>query len=129
MEPFSASAFFAVVAPYLVTIVVALIGWGLTELTRFIRSKTNNERIIGVMSVIRELVDGTVADLENTVRPMLSDGRLSKEEAAELKSTAVLRVRSQLPKMVENQSKLFTDDVLAYINDQVEQSVTEIRNN
>lgn len=117
------SAILAQLTPYIITAVVAIIGWGLTEIARWIRSKTHNEKVFNMMSIIDDIVRTTVVDLEKTVRPALGDGKLSKEEAENIKNQAIESIKKQLPKHLTSQTKLLTSDLSSYISSKIEQAV------
>jgi hypothetical protein len=98
------------ILPLVGTIVVALIGWGLTELTRWIRAKTGNERLGSAMEQLSLAVMISVKEIEQNARPLLSDGKLTDEEKQKLKNMAIEKIKSRLtPTMTKELSKNLVD--------------------
>lgn len=118
------STILAQLIPYIVTAVVAIGGWLLTEFARWVRSKIHNEKTFNMIAIIDDIVRSTVIDLEKTVRPALSDGKLTKEEGENIKNKAIELIKKQLPKHLSNgQTSLLTSDITAYISSKIEQAV------
>ena len=122
MEDFAAQMM-AIVVPAGVAIIGSLIAWGLKELNTFIRSKTKNEAIQGAMDQISEVTLSVVHDLEKTTRKAAEDGRLTPEEAKELRQVAVAKVKTMAPKAVTVATKGGMDYMDDYIGGKVEQMV------
>ena len=118
--------------PVLGTILAGLLSWGLAELAKFIRVKTRNENTREALLSICDLVDTTVAELEQTMVPVLkqktADGKLTAGEAEELKATAVDKIRSQLPAAMETAARLSVNSINRFIEANVERAVLNSKN-
>lgn len=115
------------ILPIVGTIVVALVGWGLTELTRWIRAKTGNERLANAMDQLGMAVMVSVRELEQTARPLLSDGKLTDSEKARLKAKAIETVRSRLTPAMTKELKKNLVDLNEWIGGQVEAEVMTMK--
>lgn len=114
------------ILPLVGTIVVALLGWGLTELTRWVRAKTGNEKLVTAMEQLGFAVMVSVKEIEQNARPMLADGKLSDEEKQKLKAMAISKVRERLTPALTKQLKKNLVDLNEWIGGQVESEVLDL---
>ena len=122
MEDF-AEKMMAILVPAGVAVVGSLIAWGLKELNGYIRSKTKNEAINNAMGQISEITLSVVNDLEKTARKAAEDGKLTPEEADELRRMAIAKVKTMAPTAITVANKAgmaYMDD---FIGGKVEQMV------
>jgi len=113
-------------APIVTSIVVALVAWGLAELSRLIRQRTKNEKISSAFDHISSAVMTSVMDLEQTARKVLRDGKLSQAEARKLKTMAIKNVKNRLPPAVLDVVKRELKDLDDWIGAEVEAALYEI---
>lgn len=109
--------------PILTSIVIGLIGWGLTELSKYIRQKTKNERLTAAFDAIAEAAFVSVQELEQTARPLLKDGKLDEEDKATLKAQAIDKVKSRISPAILKEAEKNLMDVDDWIGGQVEATV------
>lgn len=113
--------------PILASLLLALLSWGATELTRWVRSKTKNERVAAATEILSRTVVDTVKELEQTVRPMLSDGRLSPEEGNAIKTRARDLINSKLTPVTLDLVKSNVGDLETWISGKIEASVYDMK--
>src|SRR5688500_6924036 len=65
--------------------------------SKWLRESSSGAKGLKVIAIFTELARSAVAELEVTARPMLSDGRLTKEEGMKLKVQALDVLRKQAP--------------------------------
>jgi hypothetical protein len=128
-------AFFAVFvssfAPVLGTIMTGLVSWGAIEITKYIRTKTKNEAAHNAISQICHTVETTVVELNQTMVPAMqkaaTDGKITKEEAEELKDLAMERINNQIPIAMKQTANLAVNSVSALISGEIEKAVGEAK--
>lgn len=114
----------AIVVPAAVTVVGALVSWGLAELTRYIRMRTKSEAAERAMQQITELANNVVQELEVSARARSADRKLTAEEGRQLKDEAVRRIKRQLPDAVEAAARGGVNDLRSFLGGKVEEAVT-----
>lgn len=119
----------AVLTPIFVSVIGLLASWGLAELSRFIRSRTDNEIVKGAIATLGEVVETTVRELGQTVKAAGADGKFTAEEKAAIKNQAITHVRSQLPAAVQKNALKAVNDLEKYINSRIERSYAETYKN
>lgn len=112
-----------IVAPALTTVVGLLVAWGLAELRKFLKTKTDNETVTQAFDQLSNVVQTTVVSLNQTFSRALADGKLSDPEKAEIKKMAVERVKSQIPKVTKKVLVRAITDLERHIDDQIETAV------
>lgn len=79
--------------PYIVSALVAVLGWAGKKLWGAAMAKISNERVASALSVLGTKAGTVVESLEQTLRPELAkateDGKLTAEEAKELAKLAL----------------------------------------
>lgn len=118
-------------APVLGTIAMGLVSWGAVEITKYIRTKTKNEMAHNAISQICQTVQTTVAELNQTMVPAMQkaavDGKITKEEAGELKDLAMERINNQIPAAIKQAAKLAVNSVSVLIEAEIEKTVGEAK--
>ena len=126
-----AAIFINTLAPVFATVISGLVSWGLLELSKYVRTKTKNEAINDAMSHICHTVDTTVKDLAQTtvkeLKAASADGRLSKEDAMRIKTTAATRVRSQVNDKIQKTAAKGVTSLSDMIEAKVEKAVLELK--
>ena len=128
-------AFFAIFvnsfAPVLGTVVTGLVSWGIIELTKYVKTKTKNEMANNAVSQICQTVKTTVAELNQTIVPEMqkaaTDGKITKDEARNLKNTAIEKINKQIPGAIEQAALLSVNSVSALIEAEIEKAVGETK--
>ena len=126
-----AAIFINTLAPVFATVISGLVSWGLLELSKYVRTKTKNEAINDAMSHICHTVDTTVKDLAQTtvkeLKAASADGRLSKEDAMRIKTTAATRVRSQVNDKIQKTAAKGVTSLSDMIEAKIEKAVLELK--
>lgn len=115
-----------VLLPIIGVIASALVPILLKYLVSWLKAKTDNEKLQGALDQLNDIVYTTVMDLEQTVRKALSDGKLTDSEKAQIKSLAMSKVQTQLPKFIADQVKIGVKDLEAYISSKIEMMVGQM---
>jgi len=83
-----------------VAVVTALVSWASLSIKRLIDAKVANAQLAGVLDRLNAAVWAAVLETQQTLRPALAaktrDGKLSREDAAELARLACDRARQLL---------------------------------
>lgn len=89
------------VVPALVTVLGPLAIWALGQLAAFLRAKSSESKVFGVLSVVTEAANSVVAELNVTLKPQLqaalADGVLTQAEKDQLKAAALAVLKTKLP--------------------------------
>lgn len=89
------------VVPALVTVLGPLAIWALGQLGAFLKSKSSESKVLGVLSVVTEAANSVVAELNATLKPQLqaalADGVLTQAEKDQLKKAALDVLKTKLP--------------------------------
>jgi hypothetical protein len=114
-----------ILTPLLATLLVTLVSWGVFELKKFVKAKTDNQLMWNAADAIGEAANATVAELNATLKKELEkDGGLSKENAAEIKAVAVRQVKAMLSTQATKVASKVIVDLDGYIAGKVEEGVT-----
>jgi len=113
------------------TILTALVFWGLFELTRYVKTKTKNEAVNDAVLHVCDTVETTVRELEQTLVPQIkkaaADGKISGEEARELKEVALRKVKDQIPEKIAKTAEMAVNSVDKLIRAKIENAVFELK--
>lgn len=89
------------VVPALVTVLGPLAIYALQQLAVFLKSKSSESKVLGVLSVVTEAAHSVVAELNVTLKPQLqaalADGVLTDLEKKQLKEAALTVLKTKLP--------------------------------
>ena len=114
-------------APIFALVISALVSWGLAELSRYIRSKTKNENALKAMEDISALVRTTVSEVGQTFQKASADGKITREEALSMKTLAILKVKDQIPPLVEKHALLAVNNLNDFIAARIEREVVKLK--
>jgi hypothetical protein len=121
------SLFMNAILPVLGTILSGLVTWGAAAGTNYVRQKTKNEAAVNAMERISHTAQTVVDNLNQTLVPAMKeaaeDGRLSSDDIARLKNTALNNVKSQVPEAVQTAATLAVNSVRDLISAKIEQAV------
>lgn len=89
------------VVPALITVLGPLVIWALSQLAAFLKAKSAESKVLGVLSVVTEAANSVVAELNATLKPQLqaalADGVLTQAEKDRLKTAALDVLKTKLP--------------------------------
>jgi hypothetical protein len=92
------SAILIKLLPYIVSLIVGVVGWALKKLWAKWLAKISNERIASALDALGSKAGTVVEALEQTLRPQLakatSDGKLTADEAKAMAKAALDRLLS-----------------------------------
>ena len=112
-------------APILVTVVTALVSWGLAEASRYIRARTNNENALMAMEDISALTRTVVSEVGQTFKVAAEDGKITAAEGQHMKNIALDRIRNQIPPLVVKHAEKAVNDLEAFIESRIEREVAK----
>ena len=121
----------ATVVPVLVpgagTLVSILVSLVLVWVKNYVKAKTNSSLVENALTRISNTTETVVASLGQTVAQSLkeaaADGKLTKDEAAELRDKAYASVMTLLPEALKQQATLGVADLNQLIFAKIEQAV------
>ena len=124
----SVASLLAEIAPVLVSVLGALISWGLVEFNRFLRSKVKSDKVRDAIDKVNDIVKSSVdligQKLVDDLKRASADGKLTIEEARKVKGAAFKLAKRNL---TEETTKLMVKafgDLDALLSGKIE---TEVR--
>lgn len=112
----------AIFTPFIAPVISALASWVMAELVRFLRSKTKNETLGAALDQISETATAAVQSLEVEFTRAMADGKLTKEEALQIKEMALDRVKENLPAWVQKAARMSEGALYDYISGKIEEA-------
>jgi len=112
-----------VIVPIILTAFSLILTWITFELKRFITSKINSAKVKESLDIIDGIVGDVVKDLEQSVRKAYGDGKLDDSEKAELLALAQDKVKTQLPRIVDELGKLGVGSLEGLITTKIQSAV------
>ncbi len=118
------------VVPALITVLGPLAIWALGQLAAFLRAKSGESKVFGVLSVVTEAANSTVAELNATLKPQLqaalADGVLTDAEKKQLKEAALQVLKTKLPAAtLASASSMFGPMLDTWLGGLVERAVVD----
>lgn len=125
----------AEITPALITLVgtvlagiVSLVG---IEVKAYIKTKTNNAKLVNAMERIHHTVETTVLDISHTLAEQMksasADGKLTEGEASQLKIMAMNSIFSQLPGEIVKDASMGIVSVHHLVSAKIEGSLAKIK--
>lgn len=111
------------IVPTLVTAIGIVLTWGLNELRRFVRGRTDNEAIDFAFKQFNFIATGAVKKAEQEMKKYAADGKITKDEAAKIKDTVFNEVKKQIPERTEIMLRRGVNDLDDLINTRIEEIV------
>jgi len=109
------------------TIVATLASVGLARANKWVRQKTDNEAVDAAMTRITRTAETVVAELNQTVVPGVieaaADGKISGNEARNLRNIALGTVKQRLPAATLDVARTATNSLTELLASKVEQAV------
>jgi len=87
----------AIIIPFAATALSILTTWLLFELKKFIRSRTGSAELEDSMIVLESVIQGVVTEINETLKTVGEDGKVTAEDAKLLKQKALNSIGRQLP--------------------------------
>jgi len=118
-----------VLIPLLVVVLGPIISWGGVEITRWVRTKTKNERAAALVQHIVSLAEGAVQQVEMQFKPKLPveylspSGNLNSIGQQAAQQAARKLIKKQLPRSGLKSIEHLVPDIDAFINNQIERVI------
>ncbi len=116
--------FWSMVLPAIATALGIVITWGLTQLRRMLKSKTDSETATQAFDVIAQLIQSSVVSLNQTFQRSMQDGKLNDQEKGAIKHMAIAMVMNQLPEATKKVASLYVNDLEQYVDNNIEMAVS-----
>ena len=114
-------------APYLITFIVAVISLFLSVAVSWLKQKVKSEQANNAIDIVTDAVYDVVHHMEQTVRPMLSDGKLDDQEKQIIKQKALGRLKEGLSPQVLKALQMVTADVEKFLESKLESTVYRLK--
>lgn len=119
----------AQIVPATAVVLASLVSAAMVYAIKWLKLKTGSEAV----AVAGEIVASTVNDLTSTtvksLKEKATDGKLTIQEGAVIKTQALNRIKKQMPTAVAKASTLAIGDLDAYIKGKIEQEVEKYKIN
>jgi len=119
----------SIVIPSLITAIGILLTWGLNELRRFVKNRTDSDQVDVAFKQFNKIATGAVIRAEQALKQYGADGKITKDEAKKVKELVVSDIKSQLPSTTESLLKKVINDIDALIDTKIEGEVYQLKQN
>ena len=120
MEKTMIEQFMAILLPAGLSAVSIILTWLLYELRKWVKKRTDSQALDDSLAVLGQVVQNTVAQINETVKEAAKDGIVSKEEAVQLKSMAIERIHRQIPAGTKKILQVGIDNLDEFVSGQIE---------
>jgi len=127
METILINQIMAIVGPTLITAMGIIVTWGLNELRKFVKSKTTNEAVDLAFNQLDKIANSAVIRAELTMKEFAADGKITKNEAVQIKKIVFEEVKRQIPKSKVSILKKCVNDVDDLIDSKIEEVVYKVK--
>ncbi len=103
-----------------------LVSVGVVYGNRYLKAKTGNESVHAVGETIGAVVNDLAATIVKEIKAKSADGRLTKNEALDVKDMAVAQVKDQLPKAVAKSAQAVVGNLDAFVAGKIEEKVKDL---
>lgn len=110
----------AIVLPMGLSAISIILTWLLFELRKWVKKRTDSQALDDSLAVLGQVVENTVAQINETVKEAATDGIVSKEEAVQLKSMAIDRIKSQIPDATKKILEIGINNLNEFVSGQIE---------
>jgi len=118
-----------ILIPSILTLITSFVGYALILMRRWIENKLHLEHSSNSFQLMDKIVEAVVNDLEQTVRPMLSDGKLSKVEQLKLKELALERSRKLIAPEIKDLLLTKITNLDEYLSSRIEYEILKNKPN
>jgi hypothetical protein len=116
-----------IILPALITLIGALVAWGLNEARKWLKTKTNNEAVLFALNNLDSVTQAVVAKINQSVKEAGDDGKITPEEALRIKDIALNEIKAQIP----TSQKAILDKAIAdldkFVDAKVEETVSYLK--
>jgi hypothetical protein len=121
------SQIMAIVGPALITAIGIIVTWGLNELRRWVKSKTDSEAINAAFNSFGKITTSAVLRAEQAMKEFASDGKITPSEAVKIKKMVFQEVKNQITPGTEKVLKKAANDVDDLIDAKIEEMVFMVK--
>jgi hypothetical protein len=111
--------------PVIVATLATLVSVGLVRLNRWLKMKTGSEAIAAAGEIVATTVNELTATTAKNLKAAAADGKLTADEALQVKNQAIVLTKKQLPPAVAKAAAIAVGDLDAYISGTIERVVAE----
>jgi hypothetical protein len=111
--------------PVIAVTLATLVSVGLVRLNRWLKMKTGSEAVAAAGEIVAATVNEMTATTVKNMKAAAADGKLTMDEARQVKNQAIFLAKSQLPPAVAKAAALAIGDLDAYISGTIEKAVAE----
>ena len=120
MEKTMIEQFMAILLPAGLSAVSIILTWLLYELRKWVKERTDSQALDDSLAVLGQVIQNTVAQINETVKEAAKDGIVSKEESVQLKSMAIERIHRQIPEATKKILAVGIDNLDEFVSGQIE---------
>lgn len=112
-----------IIIPAATAAVSILTSFLLAYLSKYLRSKTQNETILHAFDSASIITNDVVAAINQSVKKAGEDGKITQEEAQRIKQEAMIALREQLPTKVQETLTQAVGDLQSFLDTKIEAAV------
>lgn len=116
-----------IIMPVLVTTIGVIITWGLNELRKWIKTKSDNEAIDTAFNQLNQITKSAVTAAEQSIKEAGADGKITMAEAKKVKALVMSSVKNQLPVSTEKVLLGIANSVDDLIDNKIEETVFNLK--
>jgi hypothetical protein len=113
----------AIIGPAIVTAIGIIVTWGLNELRRWIKSKTNSEIVNVAFNSLNNISKSAVVRAEQAFKKFGADGKITEEEAIKIKQIVFNDIKNQIPKATQKTLNKVANNIDDLIDSKIEEVV------
>ena len=113
--------------PVIAVTLATLVSVGLVRLNKWLKMKTGSEAVAAAGEIVAATVNELTATTVKELKAAAADGKLTMDEARQVKNQAVFLAKSQLPPAVAKAAALAVGDIGDFIGGKIEQTVAETK--
>ena len=111
--------------PVIAVTLSTLVSVGLIRLNRWLKMKTGSEALAAAGEIVATTVNELTATTAKNLKAAAADGKLTADEALQVKNQAIVLTKKQMPPAVAKAAALAIGDLDAYISGTIERVVAE----
>ena len=117
------SQIMAIVGPSLITAIGIIATWGLNELRKWVKTKTDSETVDAAFNSFGKITQTAVLRAEQAIKEFGADGKITPDEAARIKNIVFSQVKNQMAPSTQKVLKKVANNVDDLIDAKIEEMV------
>ena len=118
----------AIIGPALVTAVGLLVTFGMNELRKWLKNKTDSQIVDTAFQSFNKISQGAVIRAEQAMKEFGADGKITPSEAIKIKRIVFNDIKQQLPPATQKTLGKIANNVDDLIDTKIEEMVFAIKN-